>query len=77
MTKVEGDSDSDKQVEPDPEEPQEISFFQRLQNLNHKIEIVTREFYDTEREEVRRSKSQIVRHQVNIMLEERRKKLEE
>ena len=38
---------------------------------------MTREFYDTEREEVRRSKSQIVRHQVNIMLEERRKKLEE
>ena len=38
---------------------------------------MTKEFYDTEREEVRRSKSQIVRHQVNIMLEERRKKLEE
>ena len=41
--------DSDSEKEPSVEEPTEKPFIEKLETLNYKIGIITKEFYESER----------------------------
>ena len=60
-----------------PLQIEERPFIDKLSELNFKINVINKAFYISEREELRKSKSEAIRKEMRELLEERRREAEE